>query len=217
MGGLFNYDSKLFQFLVRVCDIVFLSLLWLLCSLPLITIGASTTALYYTVMKLVRQRGDSAVEMFFHAFKQNFKASLPVTLILLFVAYMMALDYLLLSPQYGGSGVFHGICILVLAVYAVEASFVFPVLAKFQCTTRQVFRNAAYIALSNPLVAVMVTALHLVPVWLLYAHLDWLEQFQVLLLLFGPGTAAYLNALALVPVFRKYVPAEQEEENAKRP
>ena len=45
MGGLFDYDSKLFQLLLRVSDLVALSLLWLLCSLPVITIGASTSAL----------------------------------------------------------------------------------------------------------------------------------------------------------------------------
>ena len=213
MGGLFDYDSKLFQFLVRVCDLVFLSLLWLLCSLPVITVGASTAALYYTVMKLVRGRGDSAVGMFFHSFKQNFKASLPVTLILLFVGYMLVVDYLLLAPKYAGSGLFHGLCIVALLAYAVVAGFVFPVLAKFRCTTKQVFRNAVYLALTNPPVAVMVTALHLMPLWLIYAHLDWFEQLQPILFLLGPGVVAYLNALALVPMFRKHIPAEQGEEN----
>lgn len=216
MGGLFDYDSKLFQFLLRVSDLVALSLLWLVCSLPVITIGASTAALYYTAMKLVRQRGDGAVSMFFHSFRQNFRASLPVTLILLFVGYMLCLDFMLLSPKYGGSGVFHGICIVVLLAFSLEASFAFPVLAKFQCTTRQVFRNAFYIAVTHPLVAVMVTALHLIPVWLIYAHLDWFESVEPLLVLFGPGLIAYVNATALVPVFRQYVPAEQGEENERK-
>ena len=216
MGGLFDYDSKLFQLLVRICDLVFLSLLWLLFSLPIVTVGASTAALYYTAMKLVRDRGDSAVQMFFRSFKQNLKPSLPVTLILLFVAYMMALDYMFLAPKYGGTGVFHGLCIVVLVAYAVVASFAFPVLAKFSCTTKQVFRNAVYLAFSNPHIAVMVTGLHLVPLWLIYAHLDWFEQMQTLLFLFGPGVVAYLNSVALVPMFRKYIPAEQGEENEKK-
>lgn len=215
MGGLFDYDSRLFQFLVRVCDLVLLSLLWVVCSLPVITLGASTAALYYAAMKLVQQRGDGAVSMFFHSFRQNLRPSLPVTLILLFVAYMLYLDYLLLSPRFGGSGVFHGLCILALLVYAMEASFVFPVLAKFQCTTRQVFRNALYIALSHPTVAVMVTTLHLIPLWLVYAHLDWLDALQPLLVLFGPGLTAYLNATALVRVFRPYLPAEQQQEDGE--
>lgn len=64
MGGLFDYDSKLFQLLLRVSDLVALSLLWLLCSLPVITIGASTSALYYTAMKLVRQREQHYFDVF---------------------------------------------------------------------------------------------------------------------------------------------------------
>ena len=63
MGGLFDYDSKLFQLLLRVSDLVALSLLSLLCSLPVITIGASTSALYYLsnipqdVLELLIERG----------------------------------------------------------------------------------------------------------------------------------------------------------------
>ena len=108
------------------------------------------------------------------------------------------------------------VLIVVLLIYTVIASFAFPVLAKFSCTTKQVFRNAAYLALTNPTVAVMVTALHLIPLWLIYAHLDWFEQLQPIMVLFGPGLVAYLNAIALVPVFRKYVPAEQDEVNEKQ-
>lgn len=104
MGGLFDYDSKLFQLLLRVSDVVALSLLWLLCSLPILTLGASTSALYYTAMKLVRQRGDSAIAMFFHAFKENLRASLPVTLILLAVGYALVVDYSLLAEKMGGGG-----------------------------------------------------------------------------------------------------------------
>lgn len=108
MGGLFDYDSKLFQLLLRVSDVVALSLLWLLCSLPILTLGASTSALYYTAMKLVRQRGDSAISMFFHAFKENLRASLPVTLILLAVGYALVVDYSLLAEKWGPARSFTG-------------------------------------------------------------------------------------------------------------
>lgn len=210
MGGLFDYDSRLFQFLLRVTDLVVLSLLWFVCSLPVFTAGAATAALYYVAMKLVRQRGGGAVEMFFHAFRQNFVPSLPVTGVLLAVAYLLYLDYSLLAPAYGGSGVFHGLCIVALALYAVVASFVFPVLARFRCTVRQAFRNALYIALGHPPVAVAVTAVNLLPIWVVVSHLDWVERLEPVFLLFGPGTAALLNAAMLVPVFRRYAPEEPE-------
>lgn len=213
MGGLFDYDSKLFQLLLRVSDIVVLSILWLLCSLPVITIGASTSALYYTVMKLVRQRGDSAMSMFFHAFKENFKASLPVTLLLLVVGYALVVDFNLLAEKMGGSPVFHGLCIVVLVLYAAVASLLFPVLAKFRCTLRELMHNVLLLMLRHPLTVVAVTAIHLIPVWFIYAHLEWVEKLEGVFLLFGPGTIAYINALMLVPVFRRYIPEEQQETN----
>lgn len=213
MGGLFDYDSKLFQLLLRISDLVILSLLWLLCSLPVVTIGASTTALYYTEMKLVRQRGDGCASMFFRAFRENFKASLPATAALLFAAYAMAVDYSILAPRFQGSAVFHGLCIVLLLLYAALASLAFPVLAKFRCNLRQLFHNVLLVLLRHPLVAVSVTALNLIPLWLVYAHLDWIESLEGILLLFGPGGIAYLNALMLVPVFRRYIPQEQEEAN----
>lgn len=211
MGGLFDYDSKLFQLLLRVSDVVALSLLWLLCSLPILTLGASTSALYYTAMKLVRQRGDSAISMFFHAFKENLRASLPVTLILLAVGYALVVDYSLLDEKMGASPVFHGLCIVVLVFYAAFASLLFPVLAKFRCTLKQLLRNVLLLMVQHPLTTVAVTAMHLIPVWLIYGHLEWIERLEWFLLLFGPGGIAYVNALMLVPMFRRYIPEEQQE------
>ena len=48
--------SRLSEVLSGLIDLIFAGLLWLLCSLPVVTLGASTTALYYTVMKCIRQR-----------------------------------------------------------------------------------------------------------------------------------------------------------------
>lgn len=211
MGGLFDYDSRLFQALARITDIVVLSLLWLICCLPILTIGASTSALYYTTMKMVRQRGDSVASMFFHAFKENLKPSLPLTILFLALAYALAVDYSFLSPRWGQSAVFHGLCIAVLLLYAVLVGLAFPVLAKFRCTTRQLLRNVVWLMCRHPLTSVSVTAMQLIPLWLVYAHVEWIEKVEGVFLLFGPGLIAYVNSLMLVPLFRRYIPQEQEE------
>lgn len=87
----------------------------------------------------------------------------------------------------------------------------FPVLAKFRCTLRQLIRNVLLLLLQHPLTVVAVTAMHFIPFWLIYAHLEWVESLEGVFLLFGPGSIAYVNALMLVPVFRSYIPEEQQE------
>lgn len=149
--------------------------------------------------------------MFFHAFKENLRASLPVPLILLSVGYALVVDYSLLAEKMGASPVFHGLCIVVLVFYSAFASLLFPVLAKFRCTLKQLLRNVLLLMVQHPLATVVVTAMHLIPVWLIYGHLEWIERLEWFLLLFGPGGIAYVNALMLVPMFRRYIPEEQQE------
>lgn len=61
MNDFFDLDAPLFRFLTRVADMVILSLLWLIGSLPLFTLGISSTALYYAVNKsLIEDRERSA-------------------------------------------------------------------------------------------------------------------------------------------------------------
>ena len=60
--GIFSYDNKFFQTLNLILDVVALSLIWTISSLPIITIGASTTALYHTVDKVFRREEGGLVE-----------------------------------------------------------------------------------------------------------------------------------------------------------
>lgn len=65
MNDFFDLDAPLFRFLTRVADMVILSLLWLIGSLPLFTLGISSTALYYAVNKsLIEDRGTVSEEFF---------------------------------------------------------------------------------------------------------------------------------------------------------
>lgn len=86
-----EYDSPLNEIIGKVIDIILVSTLWFLCCLPIITIGASTTALYYSVVKAIRKNRGYAVKNFFHAFRSNF---IPATLLWLFYGVMAVLLYI---------------------------------------------------------------------------------------------------------------------------
>ena len=75
----FRGDSAYTQIMTKIFNIFWLSILWLLCCIPVITIGASTIALYYVMLKLVKDEETTVTREFFHSFKQNFLQSLPVT------------------------------------------------------------------------------------------------------------------------------------------
>ena len=93
MGGLFNINNGFFRAIGRIIDVCWLNILWVLTSLPIITIGASTTALYYTSMKMIRNEAGYVSSDFFRSFKDNFKQSTIIWLLLLLVTMILVCDY----------------------------------------------------------------------------------------------------------------------------
>lgn len=135
LDRIFDADNVVFRFLGTVGYIWWLHILWLLCSLPIVTIGASTTALIYSCMKLHDKEGY-ATRNFFRSFRENFIQS-TVLYILFLIAGILLLTDLVLSGQtasvlgrfirYGAIVLFIPYCMTLLYVFAVQAKFVNPV------------------------------------------------------------------------------------------
>ena len=75
MNSFFNYEGPFFNVLNRLSDLVILNVLWFICCLPIVTIGASTTALYYVTIKIVNDEDAYVAKNFFKSFRQNFLQS----------------------------------------------------------------------------------------------------------------------------------------------
>ena len=75
MGRFFNMDNKFFVFMGRIADLCMLNILCIVCCIPVITAGASLTAVYYVTMKMVRNEESYIFKGFIQAFKENFKKS----------------------------------------------------------------------------------------------------------------------------------------------
>ena len=72
MSRLFNLDSPIMVFLSKMADLLILNLLALICCIPIITIGASMTAMSYVTLKMVRDEECYIAKDFFKSFRQNF-------------------------------------------------------------------------------------------------------------------------------------------------
>ncbi len=125
MKSFFQMDNPLFQILQRILNVVGLSLVWILCCLPVVTIGAATAALYYTTVKVVRNERGYLFAEYFSAFKKNFRQSTIATLLYLAVAFLFYFDVQILQLLRGetsGAGALeigiYGV-VIVLSLYYV--------------------------------------------------------------------------------------------------
>lgn len=133
--------------LSTITDLILLNLLWLVCSLPVITIGASTTACYYVCLRMTR--GESSVfKDFFHSFRQNFKQATLLWIILLLVAAFLVFDFYVLEAfAFPGKEVLNILLLMVSAICIFTALYVFPLLAQFDNSLKKTLQNALYLSI----------------------------------------------------------------------
>ena len=135
MGSIFNYENGYIQIINKIVDCVFVNLLWLLFSIPLFTIGASTTALYYTVNKVICNNRSYVWKEFWNSFRTNFKQS-TIVWSLLVVIYGLGIvnsyvGYQLLMAGTLPKGIFVFIIVLMLMVTA-WVNYLFPYLLRYR-------------------------------------------------------------------------------------
>lgn len=188
--------------MTKVFDVVTLNVLWLVGCIPIVTIGASTTALYYMIMKMVRDEEEGIFWGFWHSFKENLRQSIPITLLFLGLSGILAADFHILgNSKEETASVAYGVCVTLLILEGAVLGYVFPLLARFENTTKNTLVNAAKIAASHlPQTACILTVNFLPFIWLVaspetFSRIFWLWFFA------GTGASAWLNSLLLVRIF----------------
>ena len=86
-------DNRIIRILTTLCDFLILNILWLVCSVPVITAGASTTALYSVMFKIIKKEEGYIIKSFLKAFRQNFKQSTIVWLLLIGTGCIVGYDW----------------------------------------------------------------------------------------------------------------------------
>ena len=111
MGRFFSMDNKFFTFMNKVADLCILNIICLVCCIPIVTAGASITAMYYVTLKMVRNEEAYIVRSFFKSFKDNFKQATIINLIMIAVGEVLYLDMNVAKNMPVSAGkIFHGIC-----------------------------------------------------------------------------------------------------------
>jgi uncharacterized membrane protein YesL len=208
MRELFNPDGRLYQWVLKVYEILVLHALFLVTAIPLVTIGASTTALYASWFKIWNGTHDGKLaRTFFTEFRDGFAKSTIVWLVMLVcgAACIWLLYPFAVAPAVRAFPPLSFAVILIVAIIALSCGYVFPVLARFENTAWKAVSNAFLIAMANMGVSVVVFLVNggvLVAGFIISGRL-------VILWLFGSfGIASFCNSWILNKVLGKYAPAD---------
>lgn len=207
----FNWDNRIFQALGKLVDCMALSALWVLCSLPIITFGASTSALYYAIHKSVRGNRGYMTKNFFHAFTKGFKQSTLSWLVLLVVQFILGMDaYITLQTLRAGNkmGVFFYFFLIMILFSIIWACYIFPYAARFEDGLKATLKNSLLMMIIHLPWSLLILVLFAVAALVIY--------FFPILIFLMPALLFLTYDGILERIFRKYMSEEdleKEKEN----
>jgi uncharacterized membrane protein YesL len=213
MSNFFNLDNGIFTFLSKVCDIIFLSVIWVILCIPIITIGPANTALYYATVKVIRRERGYLFREFFRSFRLNFKRGAIIGVLLTVLFAILILDLLTawttITANSSINSILFGIY-LVISFFLLSISvYVFPVLSRFDMTVKQLIKSSALMALKHlPYTLGMIIVVAAAALGI---------AFIPILIVVVPATSVLINSLLMERILKKYMPkAENSEDDTRK-
>jgi len=213
MGRFFNVDNGFFSFLSKVCDIIFLSVVYIILCIPVITIGPATTALYYATVKVIRRERGYLFREFFKSFKLNFKRGAIIGVILTIVYVILAVDLVTawasITGESSSNSILFGVYIAITVIVSGFSIYVYPVLSRFELTVKQLVKTVFFISmkhLPSTIIMLLITAAGVVGCIII-----------PLLIFVVPAAITFLNSFLMERILKKYMPkSENTEENTTK-
>jgi len=132
MNSMFGPETKFFKVTNQIGNILLVSVLWLIGCIPVITIGTSTIAMYYAMVKAVRCEEGYVTKEFFRSYRQNLKTGIVLTVIFPGLAAVLWLDHSYTVKQVSiVAGALEMVYLLLAFVIAGIVLYLFPVLSRF--------------------------------------------------------------------------------------
>ena len=204
MGRFFNYDSPLFSSINKIVDCVFLSLLWFVFSIPIVTMGASTSALYYVANKSLRHSRGYIFREFWSGFKSSFKQSTIFWIIAVVIGIVLYVDSVLLDymlPEGGMLTIAKAFFYAMLLLLILLTLYVLPYIARFELDLKSIVKNCVFMALRHIGWTLLLAVIALVCFFIVFI-------IPFIAIFFVPAVDALLSSLILEHIFKKYMSKE---------
>ncbi len=193
----FSLNSPFARGIGKLVLMFYVGILWFLCSIPIVTWGAATAALYEVLLKAVRDQEGYVGESFFRAFRSNLKQGIPTGIICLLAELVFAVNIF----YYGVTGgiQLQTVLFVMLFLLALTASvYVFAGMAKFENTVSGHLRMACVLMLRNPGWSLAILMISVLELFLTY----FFVYFPILFLM---GIGGYMKAAVFDHIFRKLI------------
>lgn len=206
MGNLFSMDNPFFTALGKLCDMLFISFVWTLLCIPVVTIGPANTALYYATVKVIRRERGYLFREFFKSFKMNFKRAAILGVVLTIMFVVLGFDLVWAYANLSGSGstgsILFGIFIAITFLLVCFSTYAFPVLSRFDMTIKQLIKASAFMSMRHlpfTLGMIIVTAAGVIGVF-----------FIPILIFIVPAAVVLINSFMMERILKKYMPKAEE-------
>lgn len=198
MAKFFSPDSKVYLFMSRLTDVFVLNVLWLVFSLPVVTVGISTIAAYTVTLHMAEDAEGHAAKEFIEAFKKNWKQGIPMSFISLLCLWVLWLDYQIAVTAEEHAWLYAAVAIVTAYVFIFSLMYVFPLLARYENTIAASLKNSFRISMKYFLRSLLLLFL----VVLELALIMWNGTTQLVGLLIGPVFIMYTVSWIAMKIFR---------------
>ena len=205
MSRFFNPDNPVMEFIAKIFDLVILNLIFIFSCVPIITIGASTSALSYVTLKMVRGEDPYIWRNFWKSFRQNFKQGTLVWIFSILIFIFLGMDFYIINSQ--NTSLFAVVRILLWIVCAVALSvflYVFPVISHFVCTTKQALKNALLMTFGHLPYTLMMLSLAGLLLFLCSSSSKLFAMIVVLSGICGFSVVSFVYSIMFDRIFQKY-------------
>lgn len=206
LSGLFNYDNPIWRFIGKFWDLLIIHILWVICCIPIVTVGAATTAMYYVTLRLVRDDDGYTIRSFFKSFKENFKQATIIWMLFLVIGLILGFDVYFVATVLTTSSTFRTVLatafLAMLFIWLAMFTYVFPLQSRFYNPVKRTIFNSFFMSVRHVFSTIGMLVIDGVIVFLAFSYIPQL-------LIFGVALIAFFNSYLFNHIFKRYIPQEE--------
>lgn len=205
MNSLFHYDGYLNRILTKLMYIAALNLLFIICSIPVITVGASCTAMYTVLFRFVRNDEPDILKTFFKAFRENLKKAFCIWAAMLAAAGTLAVNYYALYHMDGGwTEALRVFFNFIFIIWVMLWVYIFPAAAYYKNSVLGYFQFSIRVAIANLPVTAAIILIQAAMLLAILFFAQYMQMAVILLICCVFSLPAYFSTGFLVKIFERF-------------